>query len=194
MAKKSKVRKDIHVDLPAGVDMLDSVFSAAKEAGVGVSITQNNVIHIYSSPNGSVAGVVNSVVGKKEKRVSNKTEINASNSVVNYKSYLENVSVVLGQSRGDLEPDLVKAIEAFKKLLEKVEAETPDFLGVLAGRLAEFVQEASRPKDQRKKAAVMLSAEGLVGAATAVKDSVPALLATARSIAEIISSWPSQLA
>jgi len=190
MAKKNKGRsQEARVELPDGVD-LDALFRRASAAS-GVFVINLNFNTTHNTYYVADHSQNNSVSKKKETRVSRKTEINAHNSVVNYKSHLENVSVVLGQSQSTLDPELVSTIEKFRELLKKVEEKSPEVLDLLASRLAEFVQEASKPKDQRKSRTALLSAEGLVAAAKAVKDSVPDLLGTANSIVEQVSRWGS---
>ncbi len=128
--------------------------------------------------------------------MSEKTEIHANSSVVNYKSRLDNVRIMLEASasheESERDKDVHQAIKAFSSKLEELGEEYSDEVELLSQRLEELTGQVSKPAKQRKSGLLAVSSKGLLDAAKTVGKIVPGLIETAETIATKIAEWQSQ--
>lgn len=120
------------------------------------------------------------------------TQITATGSIVNYKSTLNNVQMMLNAAPPAQTPgeDKVRqAIKAFSDKLAAADAKHADGAGFLSQRLEELTKQTTKPPAERKKSFLEMSAKGLKDAAVTVGDIVPGLIETAEKIAEAIAGW-----
>ncbi len=127
-----------------------------------------------------------------EEIMNEKTDIHAVNSVVNYKSTLQNVQTMLSAPNQAQDSKEVTAVQQdlarLAQMLQAADAKHAEEVEAVARRLEELSKEITKPSAQRKRGLIALSAKGLKEAAEAVGDIVPGLLATATSIAAAIAN------
>ena len=120
------------------------------------------------------------------------TQIYAVDSVVNYKSSLNNVQMLLNSAPSAQTPGEDKVRQVLKEFSDKLadaDAKHAEDAALLSQRLEELAKQVTKPATERKKGVLKMSAKGLKDAAAAVGDIVPGLIVTAEKVSEAIAQW-----
>lgn len=110
--------------------------------------------------------------------------------VINIDSTLQNVNQTIGVAPGldSMQKSQLEAlVQTLKADLEKLSSSHADETSEIAAALKKAVTNASKPPGERKQSVLQLSVNGLIEAASLVKDVAPAVLSTARMIGRFIS-------
>jgi len=163
----------------------EAIRRAAEETGLTVIINYGTVV-VQNQPDGASDTEIGGTV------MNEKTDIHAVNSVVTYKSKLQDVQMMLNASHEKASEEEIAVREGLAqiaKMLQEADAKHAENVAYVSGRLEELSTQVAKPAAERKTGFLKLSAKGLKDAAEAVGDIVPGLLDAAGKVAAAIALW-----
>jgi hypothetical protein len=143
---------------------------AAEQSGVTiVNIFQNPGTVVIQDQSAKSSGCATQIGGTEI--MSEKIQIHAMGSIVNYKSNLNNVQMLLDTSPPNQTPEEDRVRQALKEFSDKLaaaDARSAEDAMLLSHRLEELATQVAKPSKERKNALLSMSAIGLKQAVSPV--------------------------
>lgn len=167
----------------------EAIRCAASEAGLTITINNYGTVVLNNQRECENETQIGEAVMNEH------ADIHAVNSVVNYKSVLDDVKIMLKTPSKGASPEDVrvqKLLTQFAEALQGIDTKHSAEVELLSSRLEELSKQVVKPAAERKPGLLKMSAQSLKEAATTLSDIAPGLSSAAEMVVKAISDWITQ--